>query len=110
MGSDCHGLGLQAGGVSTLSQGCEDMIDQVRTKIGEARQSRLGSAAGAIAMSAGRQRTPEQILGPFFPAGRMPSESSDLSIVRSGLGRAKGEIIQVAGRVLNRDGKPVRGA
>src|SRR5205807_3678495 len=81
-----------------------------RAKTEEAIHPRLGPAVGAIATSAGRHRTPEQILGPFFPAGRMLSASSDLTVVRGGLGRANGEIIQVAGRVLNRDGEPVRGA
>ncbi len=57
-----------------------------------------------------RQRTPDQILGPYFPVGRMPQAGCDLTITQGGQGRAQGEIIEVTGRVLNRDGEPIRGA
>jgi len=55
-------------------------------------------------------RTPDQILGPFFPQGSKPVTQGDLTTVEGGDGPAQGEIIEVTGRVLDLDGKPVRGA
>jgi protocatechuate 3,4-dioxygenase, beta subunit len=69
-----------------------------------------GPRPGVHDGSGGRQRTPDQILGPYFPVGRMPHAGCDLTIVQGRQGRAQGEIIEVTGRVLNRDGEPVRGA
>ena len=56
-----------------------------------------------------RHRTPDQILGPYFPTGQTPVPHSDLTSVKGLRGRAQGEIIAVTGRVLNLDGEPVRG-
>jgi len=53
-------------------------------------------------------RTPDQILGPFFPLGLRPDTQGDLTIVEGG--HAQGEIIEVTGRVLDDKGKPVAGA
>lgn len=57
-----------------------------------------------------RHRTPDQILGPYFPTGRRPATQDDLTAIK-GAGRcAQGEVIEVAGRILSLDGRPVRGA
>jgi protocatechuate 3,4-dioxygenase, beta subunit len=56
-----------------------------------------------------RHRTPDQILGPYFPTGHTPVPQADLTTVRGIEGLAQGEIIEVTGRVLNLDGEPVRG-
>ena len=56
-----------------------------------------------------RHRTPDQILGPYFPTGRTPVTQDDLTSVKGIEGLAQGEIIEVTGRVLNLDGEPVRG-
>jgi protocatechuate 3,4-dioxygenase, beta subunit len=56
-----------------------------------------------------RHRTPDQILGPYFPTGYTPAPQTDLTRVRGAEGLARGEIIEVTGRVLNLDGEPVRG-
>jgi protocatechuate 3,4-dioxygenase beta subunit len=40
----------------------------------------------------------------------MASAGCDLTVMQGGQGRVRGEIIEVTGRVLNRDGEPVRGA
>jgi protocatechuate 3,4-dioxygenase beta subunit len=50
--------------------------------------------------------TPPQILGPFYPFMLTPTESGDLT---SG-GQAKGTVLYLSGRVLNRAGEPVAGA
>jgi protocatechuate 3,4-dioxygenase, beta subunit len=50
--------------------------------------------------------TPPQILGPFYPFMLTPTESGDLT---NG-GQAKGTVLYLSGRVLNRAGEPVVGA
>jgi protocatechuate 3,4-dioxygenase beta subunit len=55
------------------------------------------------------QRTPDQILGPFYPLSELP-RTSDLTRVPGRSGRAEGLVISVMGRVLNLAGQPVRDA
>ena len=57
----------------------------------------------------GRHRTPDQILGPYFPMGQTPVPQSDLTSVKGIEGLAQGEITEITGRVLNLNGEPVRG-
>ncbi len=57
-----------------------------------------------------RHRTPDQILGPFFPLTRVHVERCDLTVTEGSDGIAQGEIIEVTGRILDRNGDPVRGA
>jgi len=57
-----------------------------------------------------RPRTPDQILGPYFPVGCQPSRNGDLTSIKGRSGEAKGEIIELVGRVLNRAGKPMPAA
>lgn len=81
---------------------------------------RLSASLGAVATlsyvpSALAQtslpRTPEQILGPFYPVlNKSPDTTGDLTHLPGKPGRAKGQILNVVGRVLNRSGEPVRGA
>ena len=51
-------------------------------------------------------RTPDQILGPFYPVRRTPIETGDLTQS----GRAAGTVLYLSGRVLTCAGKPVTGA
>src|SRR5215212_5429534 len=62
------------------------------------------SLRGALAQTALR-RTPGDILGPFYPAGKEPLSGVDLTVGRSGL--AQGQIVHLMGRVLNEKGEPV---
>jgi protocatechuate 3,4-dioxygenase, beta subunit len=55
------------------------------------------------------QRTPGQILGPFYPMKSF-GQDTDLTKVPGRPGRAEGEILNVMGRVLNLKGEPVRNA
>jgi protocatechuate 3,4-dioxygenase beta subunit len=64
---------------------------------------------GGMHAGVGRHRTPDQILGPYFPTGHTPIPQADLTSFKGAEGHAQGEIIEVTGRVLNRDGDPVRG-
>jgi protocatechuate 3,4-dioxygenase beta subunit len=57
-----------------------------------------------------RRRTPDQILGPYFPLGHAPTKGGDLTAIEGRHGSAQGEIIEVVGRVLDRGRKPVRRA
>ena len=52
------------------------------------------------------RRTPDQILGPFYPVQRTPDPSGDLT---QG-GRAQGLVLHVTGVVSRLDGTPVAGA
>ena len=55
------------------------------------------------------RRTPEQILGPFYPLSEMP-QTTDLTRLPGRSGRAEGQILNVMGKVLNLAGEPVRNA
>jgi protocatechuate 3,4-dioxygenase beta subunit len=55
------------------------------------------------------ERTPGQILGPFYPLSEMP-QTTDLTRVPGRSGRAEGQILNVMGKVLNLAGEPVRNA
>lgn len=54
--------------------------------------------------------TPVQTRGPFYPITRPLDTDADLTQVRGRKGRAQGQVIELAGRVLDRNGEPVRGA
>ena len=68
----------------------------------------LASTRFAIAQTAAR-RTPEQILGPFYPL-RSLGQNADLTRIPGRPGRAEGLVLNVMGRVLNLKNEPVRNA
>src|ERR1700738_1236250 len=55
------------------------------------------------------QRTPDQILGPFYPLKPL-DQNADLTRIPGRPGRAEGQVLTVMGRVLNLKGEPVRNA
>jgi protocatechuate 3,4-dioxygenase beta subunit len=63
-----------------------------------------------IRKSADRHRTPDQILGPYFPTAYVPVKQDDLTAIEGVDGLAQGEIIEVTGRILDLHGEPIRGA
>lgn len=73
----------------------------------------LGIASAASTRFASAQtagpRTPEQILGPFYPLTAL-GQNADLTKVPGRPGRAEGLVLNVAGRVLNLKGESVRNA
>jgi protocatechuate 3,4-dioxygenase beta subunit len=75
------------------------------------RELMTGAAAvTALPALAQLQETPLQTIGPFYPADRPGDGDADLTTIKGKPGRAKGEILYVAGRVLNPKGEPVPGA
>jgi protocatechuate 3,4-dioxygenase beta subunit len=54
--------------------------------------------------------TPSTILGPYYPVIRPVERDTDLTKLRGRRDRAKGQVIHVAGRVLNQLGEPLREA
>src|SRR5882672_452945 len=68
----------------------------------------VASTRFAIAQT-GEHRTPEQILGPYYPLKGFDS-NADLTRVPGRPGRAEGQVLNVMGRVLNLKGEPVRNA
>ena len=54
--------------------------------------------------------TPSQTIGPFYPVQRLSEQDADLTWLKGHQNRAKGTIIEVTGRVLDRYGNPVSGA
>jgi protocatechuate 3,4-dioxygenase beta subunit len=78
----------------------------------------MAVAVGSLALSGGisavwaqaLKRTPGQILGPFYPVLKPPSQGADLTTVPGKPGHAEGQVIHVLGRVVNLQGQPVQGA
>ena len=70
-----------------------------------------GALAGLAAIVRAQQLVPtsDQDLGPFYPIVRPSDEDADLTRVRGAKGIAKGDPINVIGRVVDLRGRPVRG-
>ncbi|MFC0588134.1 hypothetical protein ACFFF7_01770 [Novosphingobium aquiterrae] len=54
--------------------------------------------------------TPSETIGPFYPIQRLLESDADLTRIKGHRSRAKGTVIEVTGRVLDRHGNPMRGA
>jgi protocatechuate 3,4-dioxygenase, beta subunit len=81
------------------------------------RRAFAGSALGATfvagvahAMSDPPPLTAASDMGPFYPIDRLAEDDADLTWIKGHSARAKGTVIEVTGRVLDRRGNPVRGA
>jgi len=74
----------------------------------------LGGSAlvgvGGTALAQKLAPTSGQDLGPFYPIVRPEDEDADLTRLRGAKGVARGEPINVIGRVVDPRGRPVRGA
>lgn len=69
-----------------------------------------GSFAELLAAGTKLNETPNVVLGPFYPLLRRRENDPDLTRLRGRSGRAEGQIMHVGGRVLDRNGRPVRKA
>lgn len=90
----------------------DDMTDHAFTRRGL--MTGLG-AAGLIAplpLHAADKLTKslEMAMGPFYPVEKPLDRDADLTRLKGSRARAKGEVIEVAGRVLAADGRPQPGA
>jgi protocatechuate 3,4-dioxygenase, beta subunit len=54
--------------------------------------------------------TPQEMLGPFYPEHPLPDHDFDLTRIHGHSARARGEVIELVGRVLRRDGTAVSNA
>jgi protocatechuate 3,4-dioxygenase, beta subunit len=55
------------------------------------------------------RRTPDQVLGPFYPLTKPIDRGADLTRLPGKPGRAEGQIIHLMGRVLDTKGEPLKG-
>jgi protocatechuate 3,4-dioxygenase, beta subunit len=55
------------------------------------------------------RRTPDQILGPFYPLEKPVDRGGDLTRIPGKPGRAEGQIIHLMGRVFDLKGQPLQG-
>lgn len=73
-----------------------------------------GAAAALVGASAVKSQirsiTSSQDLGPFYPIQRPTDHDWDLTRVKGASGIAAGQPIQVLGRIVDRQGNPIRGA
>jgi protocatechuate 3,4-dioxygenase beta subunit len=79
------------------------------------RRALLAGALAGLATGAGAQErplvlTPGQTEGPFYPVAFPADSDSDLVRVTGRAAQAMGQVTHLTGRVLDRQGRPVRGA
>lgn len=68
----------------------------------------LGGSAGAADNVL--RLTASSDMGPFYPVDRLAEDDADLTWIKGHASRARGQVIEVTGRVLDRRGNPMRGA
>ena len=71
----------------------------------------LGTPLKSVFAQAQRlKESPNTVVGPFYPLIKPLDQDADLTLIAGGSGKAEGKVIHLVGRVLNRNGEPVRGA
>jgi protocatechuate 3,4-dioxygenase, beta subunit len=68
------------------------------------------SSVGTTALALALPPTESQTMGPFYPNPKPLDQDADLTIVNGKNEVAKGQVIDLMGRVFNPQGKPVPGA
>ena len=80
------------------------------------RRSALGSVSAALLLPGCARaqtavvRTPTQVEGPFFPVDTAIERDADLTRLAGRSERALGQVIELAGRVIDTNGAPIGGA
>ena len=82
------------------------MLDRRTVVVGLTVGAMLQSQSAAAALHV----TPQEMLGPFYPAHPLQDHDFDMTRVSGHRGRARGEIIEIVGRVLQPNGSPVKHA
>lgn len=77
---------------------------------GAALATSFAVASGAHAAEEVQKLTAAAPIGPFYPIERLAEDDADLTWIKGHRSRAKGTVIEVTGRVLDRRGNSVRGA
>ena len=72
----------------------------------------VSGASGSVLAQAAQLLRPTQpeTMGPFYPDLKPLDQDGDLTLISGKNTRAQGELVQLNGRVLNRQGQPVVGA
>ncbi len=70
----------------------------------------LFGAIAATRTMAAPPLTAESPMGPFFPTSYHGEDDFDLTMLKGHKTRALGDVIEISGRVLDRYGKPLKGA
>ena len=70
----------------------------------------LAATGVGPAIAQALRRTPAQVLGPFYPVIKPLDQNADLTTIAGKTGRAAGQVLHVMGRVINRQGQPIKGA
>jgi protocatechuate 3,4-dioxygenase beta subunit len=81
-----------------------------RTIIGSGLVLAGTSLADRLAAAEALIQTSTQTIGPFYPVERPLDQDADLTRLASSAAPAKGQVIEVTGRVLGPDGRPVPNA
>ena len=77
------------------------------------RRGLIAGAAGLLVAHAAKARTiatPRQTSGPFYPLIKPLDADADLTLLKGATGPAKGEAIEITGKVLQLNGAPLNGA
>lgn len=82
------------------------MLDRRSLVLGLTAATLSGRASAAAVLPV----TPQEMLGPFYPEHPLPDHDFDLTRIRGHSSRARGEVIELVGRVLRRDGTAVPNA
>ncbi|HEU5297193.1 MAG TPA: intradiol ring-cleavage dioxygenase [Burkholderiaceae bacterium] len=72
--------------------------------------SALGFGADPVRAETTRRLTPDQILGPFYPVGKAPDMSGDLTRIAGHVRSAMGPVLLLSGQVITTSGEPIAGA
>lgn len=83
--------------------------DILRSTAALAGMTLAGSVASPLAWAA-LWPTSTQVLGPFYPVTLPADRDTDLTLIAGRDGRAEGQVIDLAGQVLDAKGAPVSGA
>ncbi len=95
------------------SRACQWSLRQTQKPLVLSRRGFIAGASGLLIATAAKAdliATPEQTMGPFYPR-RKPNDSDiDLTRIDGRQERAKGQVIEVVGRVLSVKGTPLSNA